>query len=65
MSPLTLLHSKKEGVMSEYALIIRNGTIVDGSRLPAYRADLDEGLKTEFGLIDFVNGDKYAVGEIL
>ncbi len=51
--------------MSEYALIIRNGTIVDGSRLPAYRADLDEGLKTEFGLIDFVNGDKYAVGEIL
>jgi N-acyl-D-aspartate/D-glutamate deacylase len=26
---------------------------------------LDDGLKTEFGLIDFVNGDKYAVGEIL
>jgi N-acyl-D-aspartate/D-glutamate deacylase len=26
---------------------------------------LSEDLKTEFGLIDFVNGDKHAVGEIL
>src|SRR2546427_5282480 len=26
--------------MAEYDLVIRNGTIVDGTRLPAYRADL-------------------------
>jgi N-acyl-D-aspartate/D-glutamate deacylase len=26
--------------MTEYDLIIRNGTILDGTRLPAYRADL-------------------------
>ena len=34
------LTGRKDDAMSRYDLVIRGGTIVEGSQLPAYRADL-------------------------
>src|SRR5215813_4635670 len=43
-SPIFRNHSQhkcsKEGVMPQFDTIIKNGTVVDGTRVPRYRADI-------------------------
>lgn len=33
-------NDRKEAVMAEFDVLIRNGTIVDGTRVPAHRGDI-------------------------
>ena len=46
--------------MAEFDTVIKNGTIVDGTRLPRYRGDIaiNNGVIAEIGHIDDVRGDQ-------